>query len=51
MDRLIITYYMDSMAELGKELDESAMSPAFQTVVAKAAQLGTLITGRVLAVV
>jgi hypothetical protein len=51
MDRLIITYYMDSMAELGKELDESAMSPAFQNVVAKAAQLGTLITGRVLAVV
>ena len=51
MDRLIITYYMDSMAELGKELDESAMSPAFQTVVAKAAQLGTLMTGRVLAVV
>jgi hypothetical protein len=50
-DRLIITYYMDSMAELGKELDESAMSPAFQNVVAKAAQLGTLITGRVLAVV
>jgi hypothetical protein len=51
MDRLIITYYMDSMVELGKELDESAMSPAFQNVVAKAAQLGTLITGRVLAVV
>lgn len=51
MDRLIITYYMDSMAELGKELDESAMSPAFQNVVAKAAQLGTLITGRVMAVV
>lgn len=51
MDRLIITYYMDSMAELGKELDESAMSPAFQNVVTKAAQLGTLLTGRVLAVV
>jgi hypothetical protein len=51
MDRIIITYYMDSMAELGKELDGSAMSPAFQNVVAKAAQIGTLITGRVLAVV
>lgn len=51
MDRLVITYYMDSMAELGKELDESAMSPAFQNVVTKAAQLGTLITGRVLTVI
>jgi hypothetical protein len=39
------------MAELGKELDGSAMSPAFQNVVAKAAQIGTLITGRVLAVI
>jgi hypothetical protein len=51
MDRLIITYYMDSMVELGKELDESAISPAFQNVVTNAAQLGSLLTGRVLAVV
>lgn len=51
MDRLVITYYMDSLQDLGKELDHHAMSPAFQNVVAKAAQLGTLTTGRVLAVV
>ncbi len=51
MDRLIITYYMDSLQELGKELDENAISPAFQNVVTKAAQYGNLITGRVLAVV
>ena len=31
---------MDSMQVLGKELDENAMSPALQTVVAKAAQFG-----------
>ena len=51
MDRLVINYYMDSLHVLGKELDANAMSPAFQNVVAKAAQLGTLISGRVLAVV
>jgi hypothetical protein len=51
MDRLIINYYMNSMSDLGKELDGSAMSPAFQNVVAKAASLGNLIIGRVLAVV
>ncbi|PUE35543.1 hypothetical protein B9Z46_10890 [Limnohabitans sp. Hippo4] len=51
MDRLAINYYMDSLQVLGKELDENAMSPAFQNVVAKAAQLGTLISGRVLVVV
>ena len=51
MDRLAINYYMDSLQVLGKELDENAMSPAFQNVVTKAAQLGTLISGRVLVVV
>ena len=51
MDRLVINYYMDSLQVLGKELDENAMSPAFQNVVAKAATLGTLISGRVLVVV
>jgi hypothetical protein len=51
MDRLAINYYMDSLQVLGKELDENAMSTAFQNVVAKAAQLGTLISGRVLVVV
>ena len=42
---------MDSLPALGKELDENAMSPTFQNVVAKAAKLGTLITARVLVVV
>jgi len=51
MDRLVINYYMDSLPALGKELDENAMSPAFQNVVAKAAKLGTLTTARVLVVV
>lgn len=51
MDRLVITYYMDSMQDLGKNLDENTASPAFQAVVAKAAQLGTLVTARVLVAV
>lgn len=51
MDRLIINYYMNSLSDLGHELDTSAMSPAFQNVVAKAASLGNLIIARVLAAV
>lgn len=51
MDRLTITYYMNSLEDLGKELDENAMSPAFQNVVTKAAQYGTLLTARVLAAI
>lgn len=51
MDVLAINYYMDSLNDLGKELDENAMSPAFQNVVAKAAQIGKLTSARVLMVV
>jgi hypothetical protein len=51
MDRLVINYYLNSLEDLGKALDEHAMSEAFQNVVAKAAQYGTLLTGRVLAVI
>ena len=51
MDRLVITYYMNSLEDLGKTLDENAMSPAFQAVVVKAAQYGTLMSARVLVVV
>ena len=50
MDRLVVNYYLNSLQDLGKVLDENAMSEAFQTVVTKAAQYGTLLTGRVLAV-
>ena len=50
MDRLVINYYMNSLPDLGKELDQNAMSEAFQSVVTKAAQYGTLLYGRVLAV-
>jgi hypothetical protein len=51
MDRLVINYYMNSMSDLGKELDENAMSSAFQNVVSKAASIGNLMSGRVLATV
>lgn len=51
MDILAINYYMDSLSDLGKELDDSAMSPAFQNVVMKAAQIGKLTSARVLMVV
>ena len=51
MDRLIINYYMNSMSDLGKELDDNAMSSAFQNVVSKAASIGNLVTSRVLAAV
>jgi hypothetical protein len=51
VERLIINYYMNSMSDLGKELDDNAMSSAFQNVVSKAASIGNLVTGRVLAAV
>ena len=51
MDRLIINYYMNSLSDLGKELDDNAMSSAFQNVVSKAASIGNLVTGRVLVAV
>ncbi|NDH42716.1 MAG: hypothetical protein EBX62_02530, partial [Betaproteobacteria bacterium] len=42
MDHLIITYAVDDLNQLGEVLDQFAMAPAFQTVVAKAGALGNL---------
>lgn len=49
MDRLLITYYSESIEEMGRNLDTYAMSEAFQAVVHKASQYGELIKARVLA--
>ena len=48
MDRLIITYYANSIEHLGLILDTQAMSEAFQTVATKASKFGTLSSARVL---
>lgn len=48
LDRLIVTYYSESIEAMGQNLDQYGMSKAFQTVVQKAAQYGQLIKGRVL---
>lgn len=51
MDRLVISYYADSIEHLGQVLDAHAMSEAFQTVVTKASAFATLTSSRVLMVV
>lgn len=49
MDRLLVTYYSESMQEMGRLLDTYAMSDAFQTVVQKASRYGQLVKARVIA--
>jgi hypothetical protein len=49
MDRLVVNYYVDSLDDLGKILDEQAMSEAYQAVLVKAAQIGQLMAVRALA--
>ncbi len=51
MDRLIITYYANSIEHMGENLDKYGMSQAFQNVVTKASEYGKLVGARVLAVV
>ena len=48
MDRLVVTYYSESMEHLGRNLDKYGMSEEFQAVVQKAAHFGTVIAARVL---
>jgi hypothetical protein len=48
MDRLVVTYYSESMEHLGRNLDQYGMSDGFQAVVQKAARFGAVISGRVL---
>jgi hypothetical protein len=43
MDRLGVSYYFDSLEDMGEKMDSHAMSPAFQEIVAKASQYGTLL--------
>jgi hypothetical protein len=51
MDRLIISYYANSIEHLGTVLDTQAMSDAFQMVATKASKFGNLTSARVLTVV
>ena len=51
MDRLIISYYANSIEHLGTVLDTQAMSDAFQTIATKASKFGNLTSARVLTVV
>jgi hypothetical protein len=51
MDRLVISYYSDSIDAMGRIIDETAMSEAFQNIVARAGQHGALIAARVLATI
>jgi len=51
MDRLIISYYANSVEHLGTVLDTQAMSEAFQTVATKASKFANLTTSRVLTVI
>ena len=47
MDRFGVSYYFDSLEDMGEKIDSHAMSPAFQAVVAKASQYGTLLNSSV----
>jgi len=51
MDRLIVTYYANSVEHMGSVLDEQAMADRFQAIVTKASQFGTLASARVLTVI
>jgi phosphatidylethanolamine-binding protein (PEBP) family uncharacterized protein len=51
MDRLVISYYANSIEHLGSVLDTQAMTDAFQAVALKASKFGTLIGARVLTVI
>ena len=49
MDRMVVSYYSESIEHMGRNLDQYAVSEAFQAVVQKAAQFGTIVGARVLA--
>lgn len=49
MDRLVVSYYVDSLDHLGKILDEQVTSEAYQAVLVKAAGIGDLMAVRALA--
>ncbi len=51
MDRLVISYYANSLEHMGETLDKYGMSQAFQNVVTKASAHGKLVGARVLAVI
>jgi hypothetical protein len=51
MDRLIISYYANSIEHLGTILDTQAMTEAFQSVATKASMFGNLTSARVLTVI
>jgi hypothetical protein len=46
MDRLVITYYSESIEHMGRNIDQYGMSEAFQAVVQEASRLGTLRSAR-----
>lgn len=49
MDRLYVAYYSESIEHMGRNLDQYALSEAFQSVVQKAARYGTVTSARVVA--
>jgi hypothetical protein len=51
MDRLVISYYANSIEHLGSVLDTQAMAETFQAVAIKASKFGTLLGARVLTVI
>jgi hypothetical protein len=48
MARFMVGYYATSLADLGERIDRIGMSPAFQEIVVRAAEFGTLAKARVL---
>ena len=47
MGRLMVGYYATSLVDLGEKIDRVGMSEAFQAIVVRAAELGTLARSRV----
>jgi len=46
MGRLMVGYYAKSLVDLGEAIDRVGMSDAFQAIVVRAAELGTLTKAR-----
>lgn len=46
MGRLLVGYYASSLVDLGERIDRVGMSDAFQAIVARAAEFGTLTKAR-----
>ena len=51
MDRLVVSYYADSIEDLGEKMDKYGLSEAFAAVATKASHHGTVVRSSAMAVI